>query len=166
MRTNSYCFSSVILPRALYSLNLVRLHPLQLQYIVDRFDVKTLPELLDHLRLDRLLSADGPLIDGILSAGTTIILGGGTVRPTVIQPVPWSRDYDRQPRQRPTGTIQSRSKIIRMALMGRPVRTPAEPYHRVLFTTLRHKPRAILANRVLPVSAAGHGTQLTVRVVI
>jgi len=92
--------------------------------------VKTLPELLDHLQLDRLLSVNGPLIDGILSMGTMIIFGGGAVRPTVVQPIPRSKDYDdRQPQRRRqlSKTAPHQSKTIRMSLMGRPVRTRAYP---------------------------------------
>lgn len=96
----------------------------QLQYIVDRYGVETLPELLGYLQLDRLLSADGPLIDGILSAGTKILLGV-TVRPTAVQQIPWSRDFDQQPQ--PPQQVEPRQavKTLRMSLMGRPVRTDA-----------------------------------------
>lgn len=91
----------------------------QLQYIVDQYDVKTLPELLGYLRLDRLLSADGILLDGILSAGTNIILGRKQW-PTAIQTVPMAKDYNLQP----VNGLQvvHPTKITRMSLMGRPVR--------------------------------------------
>ncbi|XP_050061289.1 lysosome membrane protein 2 isoform X3 [Aphis gossypii] len=87
-----------------------------LQYIVDQYDVKTLPELLGYLRLDRLLSADGPLLDGILSASTNIILGGSKWS-TIIQRVPMVKDYN-QP-ERGYLTVHP-TKITRMSLMGRP----------------------------------------------
>jgi len=82
--------------------------------------VKTLPELLGYLRLDRLLSADGPLLDGILTAGTNIILGRNQW-PTVIQTVPMAKDYNQQP-ERGYQAVHP-AKITRMSLMGRPVRT-------------------------------------------
>lgn len=81
--------------------------------------MKTLPELLGYLRLDRLLSADGPLLDGILSASTNIILGGSKWS-TTIQRVPMVKDYNQPERGYLTGHP---TKITRMSLMGRPVRT-------------------------------------------
>lgn len=82
---------------------------------------------MGHLQLDRLLSADGVLLDGILAAGASILLGGGGgvggfKRPTVIQRVPKSKDFDRPPAQRQSRP-ENRGKIIRMSMMGRPVRT-------------------------------------------
>lgn len=84
---------------------------------------------MGHLQLDRLLSADGPLLDGILSAdgpllngilaaGTKIILDL-TSRPTVIQKVHWSKDFDQPKWQQ---VVQHQAKPMRMSLMGRPVR--------------------------------------------
>lgn len=90
----------------------------QLQFIVDLHGVETLPELLGYLQLDRLLAADGPLIDGLLAAGTNIILGG-IGRPTAIHAVPRIRDYDGQQGQQ---AVVHQAKSTRMSLMGRPVR--------------------------------------------
>jgi hypothetical protein len=82
--------------------------------------VTTLPELLGYLRLDRLLSADGPLLDGILSAGTSIILDGSKWS-TAIQKVPISKDFNLHPER--GYQVVHPTKITRMSLMGRPVRT-------------------------------------------
>lgn len=106
----------------------------QLQFIVDLHGVKTLPELLGYLQLDRLLAADGPLIDSLLAAGTNIVLGG-IVRPTFIQVMPRIKDYDWQQQQQRQQTVVHQAKSTRMSLMGRPVR-----YHHHNHRVFNHCP--------------------------
>lgn len=95
----------------------------QLQYIVDRYGVRTLPELMGYLRLDRLLAADGPLLDGILAAGADLLLGNGLPPRVVqkvprIQPTPWkTKDRLLRESQQPYNP----RTLTRMSLMGRPV---------------------------------------------
>lgn len=104
---------------------------------MDRYQLKTLPELLEHLQLDRLLSANGPLMDGILSAGASILFGGSgrPLAATFVQRVPRARDYDRPPPpppppERAAVATYRRPKITRMSMMGRPVRERPPPYAR------------------------------------
>lgn len=109
----------------------------QLQYIVDRYGVKTMPELLGYLQLDRLLSADGPLIDGIMSAGTKILLGA-IVGPASVQKIPWSKDFDQQLRPQQQ-VVKHQAKTTRMSMMGRPVRTESLHFIHLQPTTSRSR---------------------------
>lgn len=86
--------------------------------------MKTLPELLGHLQLDRLLSADGPLLDGILFAGADALPGVGGRPADVVQRVKRPSDATAdddvpQPDRYPV----HRAKSTWMSMMGRPVRT-------------------------------------------
>lgn len=68
-------------------------------------------------------------MDGILSAGASILFGGSgrPIPATVVQRVPRARDYDRPPSpppppERAADATNRRPKITRMSMMGRPVR--------------------------------------------